>query len=262
MMMCLMLSAQSRRRFGCFEMRTVTLIQARMGSSRLPGKVLMDLGGMTMLERVVRRADRARRVDLTAVVTSTEPGDDVIADLCSEQDIACFRGSELDVLDRYYRAAKAYAADVIVRVTSDCPFVDPNVLDRVILAFDRAGVDYASNTLERTFPHGLDVEVFGFKALSEAAEQAIEDHERTHVTPYIYQRPEHFKLFNVTAGADYSDYRWTVDQPEDLTLARALYKALGNADDFDWQAAVELIRLKPELATINDTVRQKGLHEG
>jgi spore coat polysaccharide biosynthesis protein SpsF len=243
-------------------MQTVTLIQARMGSSRLPGKVLMDLGGMTMLERVVRRASRARRVDLTAVVTTAEPGDDVIASMCLEQGIACFRGSELDVLDRYYQAATAYAAEVIVRVTSDCPFVDPAVIDQVILAFDRAGVDYASNTLERSYPHGLDVEVFSYKALSEAAEHAIEDHERTHVTPYIYQRPERFKLHNVTAGADYSHYRWTVDQPEDLTLARALYKALGNADDIDWQAAVEAMRQKPELAAINETVQQKGLYEG
>lgn len=217
-----------------------------------------------MLERVVKRARRARRVALTAVVTSTKPGDDVIANLCAKQGIACFRGSELDVLDRYYQAATEFAADSIVRVTADCPFVDPLIIDRVIDVFCRGDVDYASNTIERSYPVGLDVEVFSAGALTEAMHNAVKEHERTHVTPYIYQHPSRFNLQNVRlrSESDYSHYRLTVDEEQDLVLTRILYQTLGCRDNFGWRDVVKVVKNDPGLMAINQMVKHKGLYEG
>ncbi len=243
-------------------MSTVAIIQARTGSTRLPHKVLADVGGRTMLARVVRRTRRARRVDEVAVATTGRPDDEAIVAECRALEVAVFRGSESDVLDRYYRAARQLGAETVVRVTSDCPLIDPAVVDRVVREFAAAAPDYASNTLERTFPRGLDTEVLTFEALERAWRKAGEPYQRVHVTPYIYQHPDRFRLLSVVAELEAGDHRWTVDTAEDLELVRVLYDRLGNGDAFGWRQALAVVEREPELTALNRRVQQKALAEG
>ena len=175
--------------------------------------------------------------------------------------MAVYRGSEDDVLDRYYRTARAFAAEAVVRVTSDCPLIDPAVVDRVVREFLDAGPDYASNILERTFPRGLDTEVVTREALARAWREAGEPYQRIHVTPYVYQHPDRFRLLSVAAELDASGHRWTVDTAEDLALVRALYDRLGNGDAFGWRQALEVVEREPEIAALNRRVRHKALEE-
>lgn len=239
-------------------MRTIAIIQARMGSTRLRGKVLIDLNGESVLGRVMLRVARSKILDNAIVATSDCPADDAVAELCVRRDWPCFRGSEDDVLDRYYRAALSFSAQTIVRITSDCPLIDPEVIDLVIDAYQNQAVDYASNCLERTYPRGLDTEVLSIKALRRAWEEAPLSHEREHVTPYIYQHPEFFRLTSVKNREDYHQHRWTLDTPEDLQLIRTIYERLGNRDDFGWREALALMEREPELAAINAHVMQKS----
>ena len=245
-------------------MRRVAVIQARMGSTRLPGKVLQDLGGETVLARTLRRVSRSALLDEVVIATTAEPADEQVVEEGNRLGAPVFRGSEHDVLDRYYRAAAARGADVVVRVTSDCPLIEPEVVDKVIAAFSSGDFDYASNSLQRTYPRGLDVEVMTFDALARAWRKAEAAYQRTHVTPYLYQNPDSFRLLSVTAGEglDFSHYRWTVDTPQDLELVRRLYAGLGNRGDFHWTEVLELLRRSPELSEINREVRQKELWEG
>ncbi|CAK0769531.1 spore coat polysaccharide biosynthesis protein SpsF [Gammaproteobacteria bacterium] len=244
--------------------RTVAIIQARLSSSRLPGKVLMDLGGDTLLSRVVRRTARARTLDQSVVATTTDPRDDAIITECARLGVLCLRGAEADVLDRYRDAATATDAQVVVRITADCPLIDPGLIDQVVDAFFHThGADYASNTQFRTWPRGLDVEVFSRAALERAWVEAQEPWQRVHVTPYLYQHPELFRMHAVVAeNKDHSDLRWTVDTPEDFALVQTLYRHLGNRDDFGWQEALTVVEREPELAGLNRHVRQKSLEEG
>jgi spore coat polysaccharide biosynthesis protein SpsF (cytidylyltransferase family) len=175
--------------------------------------------------------------------------------------ISCFRGSEDDVLDRYYQAARAFSADSIARITSDCPLIDPEIIDRVLQAFLDNGPDYASNTIESTYPRGLDVEAFTFDALEKAWHEASADFQHVHVTPYIYQHPEQFKILSVSEEGNWSDYRWTVDTREDLTLVRAVYEKIDKDDDFSWRDVLELFRKEPNLAELNRHILQKSLEE-
>jgi spore coat polysaccharide biosynthesis protein SpsF (cytidylyltransferase family) len=243
-------------------MRRVAVIQARMGSTRLPGKVLADIGGRTMLGRVVARARRASTLDEVVVATSTLPEDEAVAREGARLGTSVFRGSEQDVLDRYHGAAREFRADVVVRITSDCPLIEPEVIDRVGTEFARAAVDYASNVTPQTYPRGLDVEVMTADALSRAWREAREPHQRVHVTPYIYQHPELFRLLPLVAERDYSGHRWTVDTPEDLAFVRAVYERLGDSDLVSWRDVLALLEREPELAGLNRHVRQKALEEG
>ena len=242
-------------------MTTLAIVQARMGSTRLPGKVLAELGGRPMLARVVERLRRARTLDGVVVATSRGAGDDPVARLCAELGVPVYRGSEEDVLDRYARAAEEFGADVVVRITADCPLVDPAVVDLVVERFRAADADYASNTLERTYPQGLDVEVFRREALEAAAQEAKEPWERAHVTPFLYRHPERFALASVRQERDASRHRWTVDTPEDLELVRELYAGVGRFDA-GWLEVLELVEGEPALTGINASVRQKRLEEG
>jgi spore coat polysaccharide biosynthesis protein SpsF len=257
--------------------RVVAIIQARMGSTRLPGKVLKDLGGETVLARVVKRTRRAQLLDEVVIATSVQPADDAIVQECERLSVACFRGDELDVLDRYYRAAKAFTADVIVRITSDCPLIDPELIDEVIRAFlnvkpnnekpgndkaDNEKPDYASNSLVVTYPRGLDVEVFSAQALAHAWRSAKEAYQRTHVTPYLYEEPGRFRVLSLTADKDHGKYRWTLDTAEDLELIRAIYDYFGQSDEIGWREILRLMENQPELAAVNSHVRQKTLREG
>ena len=242
-------------------MKTFAIIQARMGSSRLPGKVLMDLGGETVLGRVVHRLERSREIDDLVVATTAEPADEAIVRACEGLHVRCFRGSEHDVLDRYYQAAHFYSADAVVRVTSDCPVIDPELVDETVRKFREERADYASNVFPRTYPRGLDAEVFTIAALDRAWNEAREPHQREHVTPYLYEHPHIFRLASVSGGVDHSGYRWTLDTREDLELLRAIYSRFDGRDDFSWQEVLHLMEREPELAELNSQVLQKSVHE-
>lgn len=237
---------------------TVAIIQARMGSTRLPGKVLRPLlHGRPMLAWIVERVRRARLVDTVLVATTENAIDEPIAELCTAEGWDYFRGSEEDVLDRFYRAAQLANAENIVRVTADDPFVDPRVVDWVIAGYLSAAplVDYAANNKPRTFPLGMDIEVFSASALARAWEN---DHSswREHVTPYFYSNPQIFRLLNISNPVDYSHYRWTVDTPEDFELARRVYEHFGHGE-FCWQDVLELLAQHSDWTTLNKHIEQK-----
>jgi len=243
-------------------MNVVAIIQARMGSTRLPGKVLQEIGGETMLARVVRRAQQAASLDRVVVATTSEVADEAIVAECKHLGVPAFRGDEQDVLDRYYQAARAYEAQAIVRITSDCPLIDPGVIDRVVACFLEAQPDYASNSLQRRYPRGLDTEVMTQSALERAWRQAVEPYQRIHVTPYLYQHPEQFRLLSVVNDQDFSGHRWTVDTVEDLAFVREVYRRLGNNGAVTWLDVLALLAREPDLAGLNRMIQQKALHEG
>lgn len=241
-------------------MRVVAIIQARMGSTRLPGKVLAPLQGEPMIRRVVQRARRIPRVDRVLVATSDHPRDDVLAELLSESSIEFYRGSEEDVLARYHGAATAAGAEVVVRITGDCPLICPSVSGAVVQDFleHSESCDYASNTRVRSFPRGLDTEVMSAGALARAHREAISPSDREHVTPFIWRNPERFALRDWLDPADRSHLRLTVDTPEDLILAERLYNALHPGDPFfDYGAILTCVAQHPEWVAINQGVQQK-----
>ena len=242
-------------------MKVIAIIQARMGSTRLPGKVLADIGGRSMMARVIRRTKQTRLLSDVTVATTTRPEDDTIVQECEALGVRFFRGSEQDVLDRTHAAAHQFSAEAVVRITSDCPLVDPEVTDRVVSAFVSSNADYASNILERSFPRGLDVEVFSLAALDRVWEEATESHQRAHVTPYMVESPGRFKLESVKSGRDTSHLRWTVDTSEDLEVVRALYARLGNNDGFSWTDVLRIVELEPDYLTANRDVIQKRVEE-
>jgi spore coat polysaccharide biosynthesis protein SpsF len=231
-------------------MKTVALIQARMSSTRLPGKVLQDIAGQPMLLRVCRRAIQARLIDLVVVVTSTHKEDDAIARLCQENGISCFRGSLDDVLDRYYQAGSYFQGDIIVRLTADCPLLDPVIIEKVVRTFQENSFDYVSNTLECTYPDGLDTEIFRFASLERAWMEARLRSEREHVTAYIYNHPELFQLGSVKQAEDLSAWRWTVDTPRDLEFVRSIYNLLRDVE-FGMDDILKLLKEHPEITEIN-----------
>jgi spore coat polysaccharide biosynthesis protein SpsF (cytidylyltransferase family) len=235
-----------------------------MRSERLPGKVLLDIAGETMLERVVRRVQRASLIDQVIVATSGTAGDDPVAELAAALGAGVFRGSEEDVLGRFAGAARMFDAGVCVRVSADSPFVDPDVADLVIESFAQADppVDYASNKLEPSYPLGLDVEVFSRDALERAHRDAAEPWERAHVTAHIYGNPERFRLMAVKSDRDLHTWRWTVDTAEDLEFARSVFARLEGRNDFSWLDVVALIEREPTLASINAHVTVKPLSAG
>ncbi len=240
-------------------MKVVAIIQARMGSTRLPGKVLMDLAGEPMLARVVNRTRRAAMLDEVVVATTTQPADEAIVRLCVERRWSCFRGSEDDVRDRYYQAAVAHQADVIVRITSDCPLIEPVLVDRVVQEYlaKQPSVDYVSNDIPRpTFPRGLDVEVFSTTVLKRACREDHNPAGREHVTHYIRRNPALFRLAGVTNDLDLSHLRWTVDTEEDLAFARLIFDSFSH-NLFSWKDVLSLLVDHPEWVELNRHVRQK-----
>lgn len=235
----------------------VAIVQARMLSTRLPGKVLKDIGGRTVLERVINRLERCTALTSIVVATTTQSVDDAIVLACVDMNVTCTRGSEQDVLDRYYRTAKKINADYVVRITSDCPLIDPELVDRTVEVFFEQQADYASNSISRTYPRGLDAEVFSFSGLERAWKKATRDYEREHVTPYLYDHPEIFRIASLTNPIDFSHHRWTLDTVEDLTLIRELYARLGNRGHFHWHEAIAAAEREPALFHLNSHVVQK-----
>ncbi len=243
------------------ERKVVAIVQARMGSSRLPGKVLADLGGRPVLEWVLRRAGRAASIQQVMVATTINPEDDAVARFCKEAGYDCFRGSAFDVLDRYYRAAGAAGADVIVRLTGDCPLIDPGLLDAAVETFLAAEppLDFAANRMpgDRTVPIGLDTEICTRAALERAWAEAQQPHEREHVMPHFYEHPHDFNILHMRHEPDYGHYRWTVDTPEDLELLRQVVAHFDD-DTFSWMDVLELFEQQPELAELNAGVQHRG----
>ena len=232
----------------------VAIIQARMGSSRLPGKSLAEIEGHPMLWHVIQRVQRAQLVDRVVVATSTAPMDDAIAAMCSDIKVPCYRGSEADVLDRYYAAALGEKAAQVVRITADCPLIDPEIIDRVVARFRSGDLDYASNAMLRSYPDGLDTEVFSFTALERAWREATKTSEREHVTPYL--RSEKFRAANVKNDAPLIEHhhRWTVDEAADLEFVREVYKAFRNKQNFGMNDVLRLIEENPGLEKLNSEI--------
>lgn len=241
-------------------MKIVTIIQTRIGSTRLPGKVMKDLCGDTVLARVVERVRRSQLAGEIIIATTTKPADEVIVRECGRLGVRCFRGDEHDVLGRYYHAASVAKADVIVRITSDCPMIDPEITDKTIKAFLDQAPDYASNRILPTYPRGLDTEVMTREALSLAWKKAKQPYQRVHVTPYLYESANQFKLVSVENDRDYSDCRWTLDTIEDLDFITAVYERMA-CSDFSWRDVLALLEREPQLAELNHDVMQKALHE-
>jgi len=240
------------------------IIQARMTSTRLPGKVLMDIEGKPMLWHVVNRLKFSEKLDDIILAIPNTKKNNILEKFAKDNKVKYFRGSEEDVLSRYYKTAKKFKCDLIVRITSDCPLIDPQIVDLVIEKHLKLNADYTSNTLKRTFPRGLDVEVFNFKVLKKAQKEAKEDYQREHVTPYIYKNPEIFKIQNIKAERRlrYLEIRLTVDTKKDLRLIREIYKRLYKPKKiFYTEEIINLLNNHKELVRINEKVRQKSLNE-
>jgi spore coat polysaccharide biosynthesis protein SpsF len=257
--------------------RIVAIVQARRSSTRLPDKVLLDIAGKPMLARVVERTRRAQQLDEVVVATSTDPADEAIETLCTQRGYPCYRGSLQDVLDRIYQAALSFRAQVVVRLTGDCPLIDAGLIDDLLVQFlgenqSAAGpaeysypYDFAANRLpppwHRTYPIGLDVEVCTFQALERAWKEASLPYQREHVMPYLYEQEGRFRVLVVNHDPDYGDLRWTVDTPADLEMARQVYARFAGRDDFTWLDVLALFQREPQLAEINSQARQKDYRE-
>ncbi len=236
-----------------------------MGSTRLPGKVMMRLGSRTVLSHVITRIKAVPTLNEVWVATTDLASDEPIVQEARHSGARVYCGSEQDVLSRYYEAATHAGADHILRVTSDCPLIDPLVLDEMLreyLASQDSTIpcDYMSNTLNRSYPRGLDGEIFTYTALSLANAEARQPHEREHVTPFLYEHPERFRLCSHTNQIDLSRHRWTLDTPEDWELINALHRELCGEDRMIITSQVlELLEAKPELVEINSHIEQKKL---
>jgi spore coat polysaccharide biosynthesis protein SpsF len=245
-------------------MKIVIIVQARMTSTRLPGKVLKKVLDKSLLEYQIERLCRVKLADEIVIATTINETDEPIVQLCNSLSVHYFRGSEKDVLSRYYETAKAHQADVIVRVTSDCPLIDPEVIDRVIRFYidHQTEYDYVCNFLERTYPCGMDTEVFSFKALKEAFLEATALPDREHVTPFIHRQPQRYSLASVNYFENQSHHRWTVDTPEDFELIKRIIEAIHpNLPYFTLRDCLNLLQNNPEWLTINAHIQQKKYGE-
>ncbi len=242
-------------------LRTLAIIQARMGSTRLPGKVLSEIKGKPLILHMIERLRRCKKIDHLVLATSTSPRDKILIETAKQNGVDVFAGSEADVLDRFYQAARLHSPEQVVRLTGDCPLIDPVVTDLVIDHHLKKRADYTSNVVTRCYPRGLDTEVMTFKALEKAAKEAARPHEREHVTPYFYEHPKLFSIEQVVAGpAEFMpDLRLTVDTPEDLALVTQIFLSLyDKKPDFSLDDILQLIKDKPQLKNLNAHVQQKA----
>jgi spore coat polysaccharide biosynthesis protein SpsF len=243
-------------------MRTIAITQARTGSTRFPGKVLMKLGSQSLLELHLQRILKSKKIDEVILATTTKPEDAVLADIGRRANVATSRGSETDVLDRFYQAVVGKSADYIVRLTSDCPLIDACLIDRIIEYTLEKKLDYCSNTLDPTYPDGQDVEVFRFSALEKAWRGARLDSEREHVTPYIWKNStfkggDLFSSENFTEGKSFGHQRMTVDELDDLELIKSLVEIMGT--DRTWLEYAEYLQENPDLMKLNKQItRNEG----
>ncbi|MCW1713952.1 MULTISPECIES: cytidylyltransferase domain-containing protein [Synergistaceae] len=243
-------------------MKIGAIVQARMGSKRLPGKVMKDIEGKTVLAHVIERIQQSNLIDVIVIATTTHERDDIIEAEALRCGVNIFRGSEEDVLSRYFWAAKQYEIDVVVRITSDCPLIDPKVIDKIVDFHQANKYDIVTNAgsdiSNRTFPRGLDTEVFSIQVLENAYKNASEKYQREHVTPYIYENSNN--IFYYKNDFDYSKYRWTLDTEDDYILISSIYKHLYKGKhNFYIQDILELFYLNEELFGLNAHVEQKDI---
>lgn len=239
----------------------VGIVQARFGSTRLPGKIFKGISGKPMLWHVVNRLSFSKMIDKIIIATTDQSNDNITEEFCINNKIDYYRGSADDVLSRYYETAKQFKADIVIRITSDCPLIDPLIVDKMLnnfLSVD-SKCDYMSNVIDRTFPRGLDTEIFYYSALEKAMNEAVTPLDREHVTPFIYNHTDIFKTRNYSTIKDYSFHRWTVDTEEDLSLIKEIYKELYNPDKlFLFEDVLKLFEQKPELIKINQHIQQRS----
>jgi len=236
----------------------VAIVQARMGSTRLPNKVMKPICGIPMIELLLTRLARAKEVDQIIVATSIDERNLPLVDHVRKLGYACEQGSENDVLERYLQTAEKHAADVVVRITGDCPLVDPDLVDEIIRLFKAANVDYCSNTNPPTYPDGLDIEIFTFKALEQASQETSDTFDREHVTPYL-RKPGKFQTAALQHSQDLSALRWTVDEPVDLAVIEKVFQHYHPRTDFTWSEVLTLQSQQPELFNINQhIIRNEG----
>lgn len=241
-------------------MKIVAIIQARMGSTRLPSKVMKEVLGKPLLEFQIERIRRSKWINSLVVATTTSEREQPIIDLCERLAVPYYRGAEEDVLERYYEAATHYDAQAVVRLTSDCPLIDPLIIDKVINEFrtNSTRYDYVSNTIERTYPRGFDTEIFSMEALEKCHRETTNVSYREHVTPYLYKHPERFKIGQVTHTSDLKHYRLTVDTEEDLMLIKLLIEDLYKKNQsFSLEDILYLLKKNPEWNLLNSHIEQK-----
>lgn len=232
----------------------IAIIQARMGSTRLPGKVLLDVCGKTVLERVVERVRRAKTISRIVIAIPDGGGQEGIIQECGRIGVEVMSGSELDVLDRYYSIARRVGASHVARITSDCPLVDPALIDRVVQHYFKTGCDYISTgRIVTTFPDGLDTEVFNFSSLERACTEGVLPSEREHVTPYIWNHPELFRIEEVRNSMDFGALRWTVDESRDLDVVRAVF-AHFREKEFGFEDILQYLQVHPEIVAMNSDI--------
>jgi spore coat polysaccharide biosynthesis protein SpsF len=238
--------------------KIVTVIQARTGSSRLPNKVMLPLAGKPLILRMIERVKASKLAGTIVIAITEKKSDDILKDLCDENEIDLFRGNTTDLLDRHFQAAKLFGAKAVVKIPSDCPLIDPRVIDRVIKFYldNSKKIDYVSNLHPATYPDGNDVEIMSFSSLKNAWENATRPLEREHTTPYLWENPDKFRLGNVTweTGLDYSmNYRFTIDYLEDYNFIKKIYDELYHKKpDFSLEDILNLLKQNPEIQKINE----------
>lgn len=241
-------------------MRIVIIVQARMGSTRLPGKVLRKVAGKPLLGYLIERLRKVKQMDHLVVATTHKAEDQIIVDYCQALHTDVFRGSEENVLDRYIQAGKFASADIVVRITADCPIIDPQIVDQLITFYLAHDYHFVSNALMRTFPYGMEVEVFSLKDLIRAADRSTTAEEQEHVTPVFYLHPKSFKIFNVTFPEDLSRYRLTVDTPADFEVVKHLIEILYPSNPFfNLNEMILLLKEHPEWVELNAHIPHKTL---
>jgi spore coat polysaccharide biosynthesis protein SpsF len=236
------------------------LVQVRMGSTRLPGKALLPLAGAPVLERLIERLKKVGGAELI-IATSTESSDDVIEDLCNRTSTTCFRGDLQDVLGRFVQAARQFELDAVIRVTGDCPLLDPKVISAMLAEFQKGSFDYYCNLRPRSFPRGLDTEIFPVKLLEKVyAERLPDDVPEYIVIPYVNRHAAALRIGNFAGKEDYSSLRWTLDEKADYELITKIYEELYPTKGiFSYRDVLELLKRRPELSKLNADVRQKSI---
>lgn len=246
-------------------MKKVAIIQARMSSTRLPGKVLKEICGIPMLKIQIERIKRCKFIDKIVVATTTKKNDDVVIELCNKLSISTFRGSENNVLGRFFEAANHYKSDIIIRLTSDCPLIDPKLIDNIVEYYcdNKDNYDYVSNGIIQTYPRGMDTEVFDYNTLKKTFERSKEKFEKEHVTPFIYDPKNGFKLYNYCSVTNLSNYRLTVDTIEDFMLVEEIFSSLyiEKGYSFDLFDIIEYLNKNPELVKRNANIKQKDIKD-
>jgi len=247
----------------CGEIKNLAIVQARCASTRLPNKVILKLNGKTVLERVIQRVSRAKKVNEVIVATTLNTEDVKIVRMCSVMGVRVYTGAENDVLDRFYQIAKIIKPENIIRITSDCPLVDGDLIDKVIDEHIKNNADYTANAHIPTYPDGLDAEAIKYQALEDAWKKSRLLSEREHVTLYIKKRPKKYKIINVASPIDYSGKRWTLDNKEDYIFIRKIYRALGKGESyFSMDDIINYLRQHPEVEKINQNIiRNEGLQK-